>query len=113
MEALADIVWSKNFTIETSKALGPSSIRFLSFVLLEAECLVTGDVGADKGRAPKLFNVFHDQVGTGEMIDARRSFGVIHCVRHVAHQGNVLAKFHHLPDGKWTTEYAHVKVHSA
>ena len=65
------------------------------------------------GRAPVLLDVLDHQVRAGEMAHARRAFGVVHRVGQVAHQRDVLAQVHHLPDGERPAQHAHVQMHAA
>ena len=57
-----------------------------------------------------LFDVGHDEISSGEMIDAGRSFGIVHRVGHIPQQGDVLAQFHQLANAEGTTQNTHVQV---
>lgn len=80
---------------------------------LKNERLRSSDVLAQERRAPELLDVFNDQVSAGEMIDTRRAVVIIHRVRQIADQGDVLAKIDHLPDCERAPKHTHVQVHAA
>ncbi len=84
------------------------SSRLFPPIILEAERRPACDVAAQKARTPVLLDVFHDEVGPLEVIDARGTLRVVHRVGHVAHQDDVLAELVHLPDAEWPAEHAHV-----
>ena len=60
-----------------------------------------------------LLNVLDDEVGSGEVIDSRWTFGIVHRIGHVAHERDVLSELHHLAYAEWPPENAHVEVHAA
>ena len=60
-----------------------------------------------------FFNVFDDEVGAGEVVNARRTVRVVHGVRHVPHEGHVFSEVDLLTDGERSAQHAHIEVHPA
>src|SRR4029077_299964 len=69
-------------------------------IVLEVEWLAADQLVAGDGRADKLFDVFDDEVGAGEMTDVRPALGVVHGVGQVAHEDDMLAVAGHLPEAE-------------
>ena len=90
-----------------------ATFLLLPLVTFETERLSADNVGAGEGRAPVLFNMIDDQIGSSEVIDSRRAFGIVHRVGHVAHQGDIFSELYHLANAKGSSENAHVEVHAA
>lgn len=82
-------------------------------ILLEAKCGFVGDIRAGETRAPVFLNVRDHKICPIEVSAAGRTLGVVHGVRHIANQGDILPKPHHLPDSERPPEYAHVQVNAA
>ena len=83
-----------------------------SFVILKPERFASQEIRAGDGGTPVFFNMFNDQIVTGEVADIRLHFRVVHRIGHIAHQSDVHPLIDHLPDRKWPTEDAHVGVNT-
>ena len=82
----------------------------LGLVALEAELGTGEEVGTGDAWAPELLDVFNDKFGAPEMGDEGAFAVVVHRVRHVADEDDVLTLTDHLADGEGAAEDAHVDV---
>lgn len=73
---------------------------------------IAQELAAGNGWTDVLFDVGNNQVGAREMADVRRPRGVVHGVRHVPHQHDVLAILGHLPQPERPSQDAHVGMHA-
>ena len=87
--------------------------RVLPLVPFETKSLFAGNIRAGKRRTPKFLDMLYNEIGAGEMVDARWSLRIVHGIRHVAHQGHVLANLDHLANRERSTQDAHVQMHAA
>src|SRR5690349_1777672 len=81
-----------------------------SLVPLEAELRSADHLVRCNGRADVFFDVLDDQPGPLEVADVGLHLRVVHRVRQVADEGDVLAILGHLPQAERPAEDAHVRV---
>ena len=86
--------------------------RVLPLVPFETKSLFAGNIRAGKRRTPEFLDMLYDEIGTGEMVDTRWSLRVVHGIRHVPHQGHVLANLDHLANRERSTQHTHVEMHA-
>ena len=81
-------------------AFGSKKCNAFAPVAGESELFRSGKIGGDNRGTDMRLNIFYHQVETGEVVNKRRFFGIIHHVGHVAHQDDVHAHTLHRPQSE-------------